>query len=58
MEQKRLTKWAAISEMVAAAAVVVSLLLVAYSIKRNTDEMETANSNFLYQLDEQVTGDL
>ena len=42
----------------AAAAVVISLLLVAYSIKRNTEEMETSNSNFLYQLDEQVTADL
>jgi hypothetical protein len=58
MQRRHLTKWAAISEIVAAAAVVVSLLLVAYSIKRNTDEMETSNSNFLYQLDEQVTGDL
>jgi len=58
MEQRWLTKWAAISEMIAAAAVVVSLLLVAYNIARNTDEMETSNSNFLYQLDEQVTGDL
>ena len=58
MELRRLTKWAAISEMIAAAAVVISLLLVAYNIKRNTDEMETSNSNFLYQLDELVTGDL
>ena len=58
MQQRRLTKWAAIAEMVAAAAVVISLLLVAYSIKRNTEEMETSNSNFLYQLDEQVTADL
>jgi len=58
MEQRRLTKWAAISEIVAATAVVISLLFVAYSIKRNTDEMETSNSNFLYQLDAQVTGDL
>jgi hypothetical protein len=58
MEPRRLTKWAAIAEMVAAAVVVISPLLVAYSIKRNTDEMETSNSNFLYQLDEQVTGDL
>ena len=58
MQQRRLTKWAAVAEMVAAAAVVISLLLVAYSIKRNTEEMETSNSNFLYQLDEQVTADL
>ncbi len=44
--------------MVAAAAVVISLLLVAYSIKRNTEELETSNSNLLYQLDELVAGDL
>ena len=58
MRKTDLSRWAAISEIVATVAVVVSLLLVAYSIKRNTDEMETANSNFLYQLDEQITGDI
>ncbi len=58
MRKLNLSRWAAISEIVATVAVVVSLLLVAYNIKRNTDEMETANSNFLYQLDEQITGDL
>jgi hypothetical protein len=58
MRKLDLSRWAAISEIVATAAVVASLLLVAYNIKQNTDEMETANSNFLYQLDEQTTGDL
>ena len=53
-----LTGWAALAEIVASVAVILSLLLVAYSIKRNTDEMETANSNFLYQLDAQIAGDL
>jgi hypothetical protein len=53
-----LSSWAAIAEIVGTVAVVFSLLLVAYSIKRNTDEMETANSNFLYQLDAEITGDL
>ena len=53
-----LSGWAALAEIVATVAVVFSLLLVAYSIKRNTDEMETANSNFLYQLDAQIAGDL
>jgi hypothetical protein len=58
MRKLNLSRWAAISEIVATAVVVVSLLLVAYNIKQNTDEMEIANSNFLYQLDEQITGDL
>lgn len=58
MKKLDLSGWAAIAEIVATVAVVVSLLLVAYSIKRNTEEMETSNSNFLYQLDERVTGDL
>jgi len=35
-----LAGWAALAEIVATVAVVLSLLLVAYSIKRNTDEME------------------
>ena len=58
MRKLDLSGWAAISEIVATAAIVFSLLLVAYSIKRNTDEMETSNTNFLYQLDEQIAGDL
>ncbi len=53
-----LSGWAALAEIVATVAVVLSLLLVAYSIKRNTDEMETTNSNLLYQLDAQIMGDL
>jgi len=53
-----LAGWAALAEIIATVAVVLSLLLVAYSIKRNTGEMETANSNFLYQLDAQIAGDL
>jgi len=58
MSMLDLSGWAALAEIVATVAVVLSLLLVAYSIKRNTDEMETANSNFLYQLDAQIGGDL
>ena len=53
-----LSRWAALAEIVATVAVVLSLLLVAYSIKRNTDEMEITNSNFLYQLEAQIAGDL
>ena len=58
MSMLDLSGWAALAEIVATVAVVLSLLLVAYSIKRNTDEMETSNSNFLYQLDAQIGGDL
>ncbi len=58
MSMLDLSGWAALAEIVATVAVVLSLLLVAYSIKRNTDEMETSNSNFLYQLDAQIAGDL
>ena len=58
MSMLDLSGWSALAEIVATVAVVFSLLLVAYSIKRNTDEMETTNSNFLYQLDAQIAGDL
>ncbi len=58
MSMLDLSGWAALAEIVATVAVVLSLLLVAYSIKRNTDEMETANSNFLYQLDAEIGGDI
>jgi hypothetical protein len=53
-----LSDWAALAEIIASVAVIVSLLLVAYSIRRNTAEMELSNSNFLYQLDAQIGGDI
>ncbi len=53
-----LSDWAALAEIVASVAVIISLLLVAFSIKRNTGEMEISNSNFLYQLDAQIGGDI
>ena len=58
MRKLGLSGWAAIAEIIATVAVVFSLLLVAYSVGRNTDEMETSNSNFLYQLDEHIGSDL
>ena len=58
MSMLDLSGWAALAEIVASVAVIVSLLLVAYSIKRNTDEMEVSNSNFLYQLDAEIAGDI
>jgi hypothetical protein len=58
MNTLNLSDWAALAEIVGTVAVVISLLFVAYSIKRNTGEMETTNSNFLYQLDAQIGADL
>jgi len=58
MSMLDLSGWAALAEIVASVAVIISLLLVAYSIKRNTGEMEVSNSNFLYQLDAQIGGDI
>jgi len=58
MSMLDLSGWAALAEIIASIAVIISLLLVAYSIKRNTDEMEVSNSNFLYQLDAEISGDV
>jgi hypothetical protein len=58
MRKLDLSGWAAIAEIVATVAVVFSLLLVAYSIQRNTEEIEISNSNFLYQLELEISGDL
>ena len=58
MSMLNLSDWAALAEIIASAAVIISLLLLAYSIRRNTAEMELSNSNFLYQLDEQIGGDI
>ncbi|MCG8449636.1 MAG: hypothetical protein MI725_08660 [Pirellulales bacterium] len=41
---------AAVAEIVASIAVVVSLLFVAFSIKQNTAAVQAANENFLYEL--------
>ncbi len=58
MKKLDLSGWAALAEVIGTVAIVFSLLLVAYNIKRNTQEMETSNSNFLYQLDQQISADL
>lgn len=53
-----LSDWAALAEIIASIAVVISLLLVAYSIRRNTAEVELSNSNFLYELDTAIGADV
>ena len=61
MPRKSLSEWAAIAEILGAAAVVVSLLFVAHSIERNTTLLQSQNDNLLYEWDsrlhEQIHGD-
>ena len=50
MADLTLTEWAAIAEIIGMAGVIISLLFVAYSINRNTKEVQTTNDNFIYEL--------
>ena len=50
MRKLSLTEWAAIAEIVGTAAVVVSLLFVAYSINHNSAVIHSSNEDFLYEL--------
>jgi hypothetical protein len=44
-----LTEWAAVGEIIATVAVVISLLFVGYSINRNTDATQASNENILFE---------
>lgn len=57
MKRLELTEWSAIAEIVGTTAVVISLLFVGYSINRNTKELQAANENFLYEVQETRRGD-
>ena len=50
MVKLSLDKWAAIAEIIGTVAVVVSLIIVAVTIKQNTAVMQAANDNFIYEL--------
>ena len=50
MADLTLTEWAAIAEIIGMAGVIISLLFVAYSINRNTKEVQTTNDKFIYEL--------
>ncbi len=50
MRKLDLNQWAAISEIVASVGVIVSILFLAYSINKNTVVTQSANDNFLYEL--------
>ena len=51
MRKLELNQWAAISEIVASVGVIVSILFLAYSINENTVVIQSANDNFLYELE-------
>ena len=50
MRKLDLRQWAAISEIVASVGVIVSILFLAYSINENTAVTQSANDNFIYEL--------
>ena len=50
MRKLNLTEWAAVTEIIGTAAVVITLVIVSYSIKQNTTVMQASNDNFLYEL--------
>jgi hypothetical protein len=58
MGQLTLIEWAAISEILGMAAVIISLLLVVGSIRQNTAAMHTANDNFLYERQDAIISTL
>ena len=49
MKKLTLTEWAAAGEIVGTVAVVISLLIVAYSINRNTDATQASSENILFE---------
>ena len=50
MSKLSLTQWAAVSEIIGTVAVVISLLFLAFSVKKNTVVMQASNDNFVYEL--------
>ena len=58
MKRLALQEWAAFAEIIGTVAVVVSLLFLAYTIEQNTAVMQSANDNFLYELDDRQQADV
>jgi len=58
MGELTLFDWAAISEILGMAAVIISLLLVVGSIRQNTAAMHTANDNFMYERQDAIVATL
>ncbi len=58
MIKRNLAEWAAISDILETAAVVASLIFVAYSVNRNTLVMQSANDTFVYQIQDERVRDI
>ena len=58
MKNRNLAEWAAISDILETAAVVASLIFVAYSVNRNTMVMQSANDTFVYQIQDERVRDI
>lgn len=58
MRKLTLKKWAAIAEIIAAVAVIVSLVFVVQSINQNTAAVQSTNDNFIYELQYARTRDI
>ena len=50
MKTMKLTDWAAFAEVIGTVGVIVSLIFVAFSIDRNTDEARAEQTNHLYDV--------
>ena len=58
MKKRDLVRWAAMSDILETAAVVASLIFVAYTVDRNTAVMQSVNDNFVYQIQDERVGDI
>jgi len=50
MRKLSLSEWASVAEIATTVAVVISLLIVALSLERNTAVMQASSDNFIYEL--------
>ena len=50
MSELNLIEWAAVSEIIGTAAIIISLVFVAYSVNQNTVVLQASNDNFLYEI--------
>ncbi len=58
MKKRTLVEWAAISDILETAAVVASLIFVAYSVNHNTLVMQSASDTFVYQIQDERVRDI
>lgn len=57
MDKKSLSDWAAIAEITATVAILVSLIFVVVSIRQNTAEVRLQNENLLFELQDSAQAD-